>query len=1080
MDGDWFEERGMAEGEAQSSRRFKDNNAFVNSLRDRQAAIAVYNREQDLIYQAFMQEVAQAQSAHASQLLQQAEQFIISCQSLAVVEFETANAERIAALETLGATKTTSAEVTNLARDEFPRLAEQCRSLARLQHPRTHVRTQDQSSRGLVEELLHLEQPDFDPVSDSVLERLEHQFAILNRVLAAYQDSETRAALVVDGRNLSDPDSIKLLSEVVWRNNAQLERFACKRSKGLRSPAALGLAQALLHCPKLEEIHFDHTNVHPDFAAALALVAQTAPQLKLVSLSRCALHDNGALFWGLALEQGCGNLVSLDLSASKIGPAGCIAIARGLSENKSLRKLDLSFNKIERRGVVNLGLALLKNPLLQELVLNGCGSGSRGACSLAAFIMHPLCKLKRLNLAFNDVGPRGGQALAVGLASNQSLEELVLSGNDFGDEGSAPFGVCLKQNRSLKVLVMADCDMADLGMAGIAIGLETNTTLQVLDCSDQIISNSGCEQLAMRLGLNKHSGLEVLKLDSNAIRSDSAAVLAELLKSPNFFLKELSLANNEIGDRGAVTLSNTLVSLNGQYRLRKLDLSGNPISEQVAETFFARAIAASRKVVRENDNPDDDDDFLIIKADGTSMARGTLRNCGVIALRTKMEGWYYVLLMLVTVGSQWADFISDVLVAVDQVELTVATRRMEDLGYSILIVAFIAIPYVYMLVMYSLPETIDFTDEVYLKDANPGLTQAEKKKRSWTDRLTIVLHSKWTWKRYMLVGLTALQLRPAYEMYLSIRNEMSTLALVSIRLSQTMLESIPQSLIQVHLLFSVSNLLKIQNGAGLDSSIQLLLASTIVSYLLLCNTLTFLFEEKPVTNWKKVAWVHEDAAYWFGIAVSYVYHFAHYLFRSLYIVLLTAIYGTALCLVFLCAGLGSRLALWHWSASSRHPLFSIVSFLVGSATWDTRWAARRAQALELVELAHMLVLVWIPVEHMPVALPALFQTENWALLVTVIGPLALTLVLVLAWAISFALYCGFIESLQPYNDVSQTVKLTAVDRAANQPFDALESKVKHSRQVGMGSFVSQHAIGLQHRHHGMGSALNLLKDDEYL
>jgi len=908
-----------------------------------------------------------------------------------------------------------------------------------------------------------LPQVNYDPLTEKEFHHLQRHYVGLSKLFARH-NAQQDMTMDVSDTWLDNEVSMKLLAEFIWRHTDAITAFDAEKAKGFTKRHCLMVMQALKECRGLTTLDFDNTEMCKEGSAAVALIAKVSTNLQAISLVKTSTTDAGAAFWGLALATGCPSLTSLDLSDCKIGASGATSLAIGLSEHKSLRILNLSNNRVDRPGCQRLGEALLANPVLEELNLSGNSIGSRGASSIAAFIIHPRCQLKTLVLTNNDIGPRGGRALALGMSYNKSIVTLEMSQNDLGDIGAAGFGRCLEMNSTMRLFNISDCDITDLGATGLSFGLKKNVGLRVLKAASQVIGDAGCANMARMLSENPDSRLHVLDFSTNTIRDTGALALAEMLKH-NTSLHELILADNEIQDEGARAMGQVLGDQLNRT-LKVLDVSENPISAEVSLHFFAKA--EHRLITQSTQRLD-------VLAQGTSMARGNLRGCGVIVLRSEMPKYYAIFLFIVSLIGGWAGLASNLLVAYNTVMAAYTNPTTGGQIYAALTCIFIILPFLYLVVVFSLPEDeSDITVEGDEEDSEAGTGKKNTKKHllessslmlgkafpmgegtSFTDHLREVSSRGCTPGRLKLLFLNVTYTRIPYEIYLSYKTGMTTLALSSIRLSNMMFGSIPQSIIQLHILFSSVIITKIHQGGlviyvgtNSDFSALVLVVSVAFSVSVLSSTLSGLYEEKFMTNWKRVAMANEDLAYAIAYVACYVYHFTHYLFRALTITWIASMYGALLAVGFYLFGCLLRLGILVVTKSQRRKLFAIVSYLVGAASWDTRLAARLAVICELLETLIVIVPVWLPLDQIQAdfnSAPLAFQT-NWYALVTIIGPVVFTALLYGCAGVSLLLYIFFIERIHPYRDVHKVIDLGVARDMADSPFSEQASNTRKRRR----------------------------------
>eukprot|EP00457_Paulinella_chromatophora_P002723 gb/GEZN01002728.1/.p1 GENE.gb/GEZN01002728.1/~~gb/GEZN01002728.1/.p1 ORF type:complete len:679 (+),score=84.71 gb/GEZN01002728.1/:302-2338(+) len=314
------------------------------------------------------------------------------------------------------------------------------------------------------------------------------------------------------------------------------------------------------------------------------------------------------------------SLQTLRLDFAGLGADGCVALARGLVKHAGLTSLSLSYNKFGNIGMAHLAQAFLLNttlPLLeinlswnhigpqglrllpssfpstlQSLDLSGNAIGPRGCsfltkdllkvsthlkeitlwrCSLgdlgAQYIASGLrinTSLRWLNLRCNEIGEKGGIALAKSLYDNPAnqLVSLDLWNNNLGSKAACAFGALLRarpetnvltvlnlrgnpllraggcalveglaSNRTLRWLDVRRCALGVQGIKGLDCALHENTTLTYLDLSqnglgggDSWFQKSGTNALSDLL--SARTSLMTLNLQDNSLSSKCMAVLA--------------------------------------------------------------------------------------------------------------------------------------------------------------------------------------------------------------------------------------------------------------------------------------------------------------------------------------------------------------------------------------------------------------------------------------------------------------------------------------------------------------------------------------------------------------------------
>lgn len=223
-------------------------------------------------------------------------------------------------------------------------------------------------------------------------------------------------------------------------------------------------------------------------------------------------------------------------------------------------------------------LAGIRDNSIAEIALKNAGINDSEAEQLAnALMLDSNSKVTRIDLSFNEIGERGGAALATALTSNSAsaVETVYLRGNKLGYRGAESFAMALKANSKLRKLGVSGNDVGDKGATALFLALKSNTTLEMLNLHKNNIGDDSMPALSNVLLLNT-SGFSQINLSDNQISDRGALTLAKGV-GVNTTVAHLDLKRNQISDDGAASLFRAY-SENRNSALRRFGLEGNNIS----------------------------------------------------------------------------------------------------------------------------------------------------------------------------------------------------------------------------------------------------------------------------------------------------------------------------------------------------------------------------------------------------------------------------------------------------------------------------------------------------------------------
>ncbi|XP_059815420.1 NACHT, LRR and PYD domains-containing protein 3-like [Hypanus sabinus] len=127
-----------------------------------------------------------------------------------------------------------------------------------------------------------------------------------------------------------------------------------------------------------------------------------------------------------------GSAGELSLRGLRLTPVDCAVLSHAIGLCDAMRHVDLWRCRVQSEGLQRLGPGLHQ---CQELGLGENSLGDSGVKLVSSALQHPECKIRRLELKYNDLTVSCAEGLACALGANRSLTELNLSDNDLGDLG---------------------------------------------------------------------------------------------------------------------------------------------------------------------------------------------------------------------------------------------------------------------------------------------------------------------------------------------------------------------------------------------------------------------------------------------------------------------------------------------------------------------------------------------------------------------------------------------------------------------------------------------------------------------
>nr|XP_044995263.1 ribonuclease inhibitor [Jaculus jaculus]XP_044995268.1 ribonuclease inhibitor [Jaculus jaculus]XP_044995274.1 ribonuclease inhibitor [Jaculus jaculus]XP_044995283.1 ribonuclease inhibitor [Jaculus jaculus]XP_044995293.1 ribonuclease inhibitor [Jaculus jaculus]XP_044995302.1 ribonuclease inhibitor [Jaculus jaculus]XP_044995308.1 ribonuclease inhibitor [Jaculus jaculus] len=289
-------------------------------------------------------------------------------------------------------------------------------------------------------------------------------------------------------------------------------------------------------------------------------------QYQVVRLDDCGLTEGRCKDISSAVQANPA-LTELSLRTNELGDGGVHLVLQGLQNSTcKIQKLSLQNCCLTEAGCGVLPGVLRSLPTLRELHLNDNPLGDAGLQLLCEGLLDPQCHLEKLQLEYCNLTVTSCEPLASVLKAKPDFKELVLSNNDFHEAGVQALCRGLKNSAcQLETLKLENCGITSANCRDLCDVIASKASLQELDLGSNKLGNAGIAALCPGL-LGPSCKLKTLWLWECNITAEGCRDLCRVLRSKSN-LKELSLANNELGDEGARLLCESLLEPGCQLEL---------------------------------------------------------------------------------------------------------------------------------------------------------------------------------------------------------------------------------------------------------------------------------------------------------------------------------------------------------------------------------------------------------------------------------------------------------------------------------------------------------------------------------
>ena len=258
--------------------------------------------------------------------------------------------------------------------------------------------------------------------------------AILEELIDHIDSNGSQATQMdLDARSklLSQLDSLRALGAELLHHGGCISPRVEIQLKGDISCQPLSTLHLVGECTVLSHVDLGSCNLRDSGAKCLAAAVISNLTVRGVDVSCNELTAACCAELSRCIESS--SITSLDISTNRLLDIGVQALANGIARSRTLDSLSISRNGIGKVGASAVAGAIVASQThsLRSLTMGYNPLGDDGAAALADALAHPGCSLQALNLFSAEIGDAGAKAIAIAVASCESVLLLDLGFNCF-------------------------------------------------------------------------------------------------------------------------------------------------------------------------------------------------------------------------------------------------------------------------------------------------------------------------------------------------------------------------------------------------------------------------------------------------------------------------------------------------------------------------------------------------------------------------------------------------------------------------------------------------------------------------
>jgi len=254
-------------------------------------------------------------------------------------------------------------------------------------------------------------------------------------------------------------------------------------------------------CDKCPVVHLDHRPIDKHAIAALVKGLPGRDEIETLSITNAEITDELFGIFSEVLEKLSVRVI--DLSGNLLTSASAEGLVNGIAQNPGILEIRVANNRFDESSATHFAAAITQHEHLAVFDLNNNRLGDNGARVVAEAIAAKQGPLLKLQLAHNNIGAAGAEALSQVINKNSNIVGIELAGNKLGDNGAVAIATALQSNDNVSDVDLSNNGIGQAGAKALKDAFVGNSNVSVINLSgnDKLISGSGLGDLLSGPGM---------------------------------------------------------------------------------------------------------------------------------------------------------------------------------------------------------------------------------------------------------------------------------------------------------------------------------------------------------------------------------------------------------------------------------------------------------------------------------------------------------------------------------------------------------------------------------------------------